>query len=484
MDRYDCIVIGSGPGGYVAAIRAAHLGARVALIECREVGGTCLNRGCIPTKALIASASLWSKLQMASALGIEIDGCRINYSVMLKRKEQVVEEIRTKLTHLIESSGIDIIQGYGRFAPSESEMLKVIKVYASDDRQRALRTLQSPKVIVATGSRPMNIPSFPFDGKKVHSSTSILTISSIPKKIAIIGGGYIGCEFASMFSALGSDVVVIEAMDRLLRSECTRSSELVTAALEDRGVKILTHTRVANIDTSKEDGIGVELEERGTLDAQCALVCVGRSLNSENLGLEHVGLSLDAKGAIPVNDQMETLRDGVYAIGDVTGKWLLAHTASHQGLVAANNAQGRFSRMHYDAIPSVIFTSPEVASVGMTLDKARERGLRAKVSQFPFAALGKAQAAMESEGFAQIVLEEGSERILGAQVVGHEAGALIAEMALAIENELTLECITQTIHAHPTISEVWLEAALVAQDLPLHLPKSSPRPPLKSLKVQ
>lgn len=464
---FQIAVIGSGPGGYVAAIRAAQHGATVALIEARDLGGTCLNRGCIPTKALVASASLWEKIGRAKEFGIEIEKAAINYSKMHERKEQIVQQIRENLKLLVASNQITLIEGFAKFDSAHT-----LKIF--DREGAAQEIIEAEKIIIATGSEPLEIPAFPFDQQRIHCSTSLLQITEKPESIAIVGGGYIGCEFASIFSALGSKVTLIEATDRLINQGCPSTSHALMEAFERAGIQILCNHKVEAMDATK-DCVALkvkDLEGGGDkkIEAEISLVAIGRKFNSDQLQLEKALINPRENGSIPVNKSMQTVIDSIYAIGDVTGQWLLAHTASHQAMLAADHAMGIDSHLNLDTVPSVIFTEPEVASVGMHLEQALERGFRAKAKSFPFAALGKAHAAGHTEGFGQIVVEEGTERILGAQVVGHEAGCLIAEMALAISQELTLDSIHETVHAHPTISEVWLETAFLAKDTPLHLP--------------
>lgn len=466
---FKIAVIGSGPGGYVAAIRAAQRGAKVALIEGRELGGTCLNRGCIPTKALVASANLWEQIRRAQEFGIEIEKAKVNYSKMLSRKNAIVAQIRDNLKTLIASNKITLINGWAKF-----DTANTLKIF--DGKGGAQEIIEAEKIIIATGSEPLEIPAFPFDHERVHCSTSLLEIKEIPQSIAIVGGGYIGCEFASIFSALGTKVTLIEATDRLIGQGCPASSAALRAAFEAGGIEILCNHKLAAIDRSTQKLTlrvqDLEQKKEKELQAEISLIAIGRKFNSGSLQLERALITRRENGSIPVNGSMQTETSHIYAIGDVTGDWLLAHTASHQAMLAADHALGIPYHLKLDTVPSVIFTEPEVASVGLHLEQAIEKGFRAKAKSFPFAALGKAHAAGHTEGFGQIVVEEGTERILGAQVVGHEAGCLIAEMALAISQELTLDSIHETVHAHPTISEVWLETAFLAKNTPLHLPPS------------
>ena len=453
---FDLIVIGAGPGGYPAAIRAAQLGKKVALIEAKEVGGTCLNRGCIPSKTLIAGAELLHQLKRAQEFGIHTGAVTFDYGAMVDRKDKVVAKVRKGLEGLISANKITLIKGFGTFvSPKE--------VQVGDE------TLRSDKIIIATGSEPKKIAAFLCDQKKILDSTAILELRTLPKSLAIIGGGIIGCEFASLFQAFGVKVTVIEMLKSILPMEAPNVSSFLTRVFKDKGIAIETAVAVEKVDTTTS-GIAVGLAGGKTIEAELALVAVGRSMNTSNIGLDKAGVKVDDKGNIPVNDKMETSVAGIYAIGDIASKWWLAHVASHQGLVAASNACGKVAHMNYQAVPSVIFTHPEIGTCGLSLEQAIEQGYDATLGAFPFQALGKAQAALTTEGFAQIVTDKKTGQILGAQVVGHEASSLIAEMAVAIGNELTVECITETIHAHPTVAEVWLEAALVASETPLHLP--------------
>ncbi|MBA3957313.1 MAG: dihydrolipoyl dehydrogenase [Parachlamydiaceae bacterium] len=457
--QFDVVVIGGGPGGYPAAIKAAQNGKKVALVEAKELGGTCLNRGCIPSKALIADAEMYQNAKNGTKLGILSGSVGFNFAQMVKHKNDVVLKMRKSLEGLIASNQITVVKGYGKFiSPKE------IKVMGEENV-----ILQTEKTIIATGSEPRYISAFPFDYKKVHDSTSLLAAQSLPKSIVIIGGGVIGCEFASLYANLDVQVTILEMMPRLIPMEDKGVSEFLRKSFQKKSVVIQTEARVAGIDTT-EKGVSVRLEQGSPVTADIALVAVGRQLNTTDIGLEKAGVLVQDNGVIQVNEQMETNVPGIYAIGDITSnRWWLAHVATHQGVVAASNAIGIPAHMNYRAIPSVIFTNPEIATVGLNLEDALAQGYQATLGAFPFQALGKAQAAFHTDGFAQIVLDKRTGQILGAQVVGYEASTLIAEMTVAIANELTIECIAETIHAHPTMAEAWLEAALVGMGTPLHL---------------
>lgn len=457
--KFDVAILGGGPGGYPAAIRAAQLGKSVALIEAKELGGTCLNRGCIPSKALIAGAEFVGRLKDASVFGVEIPQVNVNFSKLAQHKDQIVKKMRTGLEGLIAANKITLFKGFGQLiSPRE------IKIKGHDNV-----TIEADKIIIATGSEPRNIPAFPFDYEKIHDSTSLLALTTLPKKMLIIGGGVIGCEFASLYAHLGVDVTILELLPRIISTESDDISQALTRAFTKKGIKIETGVTVEKIERN-DKGVEAFVEGGRSFTADCCLVSVGRSLNTKGIGLEKAGVLVQDNGMIQVSDRMETSVDGIYAVGDIASKWWLAHVASHQGLIAADNACGKEARMLYKAIPSVIFTDPEIGSVGLSLEEALKRGYKAKKGAFPFQALGKSQATLQTDGFAQIVIDEKTGEILGAQVIGYEAATLIAQITLALTNELTIEGVAETIHAHPTISEAWGEAAFMAEGLPLHLP--------------
>jgi dihydrolipoamide dehydrogenase len=457
--KFDIAIIGAGPGGYVAAIKASQLGKKVVLIEKEYMGGTCLNVGCIPTKTLIANAHIMQSIKHAADFGITTGPVSFDYSKMKQRKDSVVEKMRKSLEGLVKSNGITIMQGHAEFVSSTE-----LKVRGEENAM-----ISFDKVIIASGSAPLDIPAFPWDHQKVLNSSSILQLTTLPKTLAIVGGGYIGCEFASLYAELGVNVIILEALPMILAHQGKTISDVMTRAFIKKGIDVQTGVFVEGIDDVPE-GVSIRLKGKDPIICDVALIAVGRKIVSEGMALEKTGLNVGDRGVINVNDKMETNVPGIYAIGDVTGKYMLAHVASHQGIVAAANACGKEASMHYEAVPAVIFTSPEVAMVGMTSEQALEAGMTVAIGKFPFQALGKSVASGETEGFAQIITNKQTGQILGAQVIGHDAASLIAEIALAIANELTVDCIADTIHAHPTLPEAWLEAALLATDTPIHLP--------------
>lgn len=457
--KYDVAVIGGGPGGYPAAIKAAQSGRSVALIEAKQLGGTCLNRGCIPSKALIASAEVLHRIKQAEEFGIHVENVSFCFKEMVDRKDRIVQSVRQGLDGLIAANKIRLFRGHGTLVSP-----KRIKVSGEDNAE-----IYAEKIIIATGSEPRSIPAFPFDYERIHDSTSMLELKELPKKLVIIGGGIIGCEFASLYVEFGVDVTILEALPQIIPMESMSVSSALESAFKKQGIKMQTNVFVEKIDRT-ESGVKVFFAGGKTIDADMALVSVGRQLNTSGIGLENAGVLLKENGIVDVDEKMETNVPGIYAVGDIASTWWLAHVASHQGLVAASNACGEPMRMHYNAVPSVIFTNPEIGTVGYTLEQAIERGYRATVGTFPFHALGKSQASFQTEGYAQVVTDRETGQILGAQVVGHEASILVAEMAIVIANEMTVDCVTHTIHAHPTVAEAWMEAAFIANDQPLHLP--------------
>ncbi|MES2273839.1 MAG: dihydrolipoyl dehydrogenase [Chlamydiota bacterium] len=457
--KHDIAVIGSGPGGYVAAIKAAQMGKSVALIEKGPLGGCCLNVGCIPTKTLISNASVLHSIKRSREFGIETGPVLFHYDQMKKRKDGVVAKIRTGLEGLLKSNKITIYRGSAQF-----ESPRHLKIIGQDNLY-----LEAEKIIIATGSIPLEIKAFPCDHERILNSTSILELTHVPKSLAIVGGGYIGCEFASLFAELGVKVTILEALPTLLTAQGPTIAQFMTKTFLARGIDIQTNVSVKSIE-NRGKHVQITLGDGKTMEADLALVSVGRKIYTEGLLLEKAGLKTTEKGVLATDDKMETEVRGIYAIGDVTGKWMLAHVASHQGTIAALNAAGQEAKMHYEAVPAVVFTSPEIATVGLTLEAATAAGYTAVAGTMPFSALGKAQAGLETEGFTQIIADKKTGQILGAIAIGHEASNLIAEMALAIQNELTLESVLQTIHAHPTLAEGWHEAAAIANETPINFP--------------
>jgi len=455
---YDIAVIGAGPGGYVAALKAARLGGKVCVIEKEQVGGTCLNRGCIPTKALLSSSNLVALLRRSLEFGIQTGEINFNFPAMMSRKEKIVNKSVEGVKFLFRHFKVDLITGHGSLL--EPGLLEIRKGNGGSEKIRASR------IIIATGSESLVFPSFNFDGVKVLTSREVLSLQELPPRMVIIGGSVVGCEFACFFSQLGVEVTVLEMLPQILPTEDRTISRQLEAIFKRRGVKIFTRKKVQKIN-SGDSVVEVVLEDGETLTAEKVLVAVGRSLNSTDIGLEKVGVKTE-RGRIVVNEHMETNIPGIYAVGDVTGKILLAHVAFRQGMVAAQNALGKEAVMDYRVTPNCIFTSPEVASVGLTEDKAREQGYEVKLGRFNFAANGKAQSMGEAEGMVKIIADARTGEVLGVHILGPHATDLIAEAALAMSMEATTEEISRTIHAHPTLSEVIMEAAYDVDKMAIH----------------
>ena len=447
--NYDILVVGGGPGGYVAAIRAAQLGARTALIEERELGGTCLNRGCIPTKALVESARAYSTARRGAEFGIVCSDLRPDYARMSQRKDEVCARLRKGVQSLLERSKVEIIVGRGKLADRHT-----VEVSSAGEP----RKVSAHHLILATGSEPAKPASFPFDGKSVLTSDDALRLQEIPKNLLVVGGGYIGVEWASIFGELGARVTIVEMMDQLLpRSDADLAKELFRI-FKKSGIDIHLQTQVKSVKV-QADGVACELSSGKSVVADKVLVAVGRALNSREIGLEAAGVKSE-RGAILIDEHCRTNVPNIYAIGDVTGKIQLAHVASRQGIIAAECAMGHDRKMDYRVVPSCVFTHVEIGSVGMTSAECAAAKIEVKESRFPFMALGKAQAIGETQGWAKIIAEAKTGEVLGVHVIGAHASDLIAEAGLAMAMEATVEEIAHTIHAHPTLPEVFSEAAM------------------------
>jgi len=457
-------ILGAGPGGYVAAIRAAQLGAEVTVIEEGEVGGTCLNWGCIPTKTLIASADLLHKVRNSKNFGLILDGSiSPDIQKIVERKDKVVSTQVKGIRGLFKSWGIRIVRGRGVISSPEK-----ITVTLKDG---SIEYVETEKIIIATGSRPAQIPVFPFDGKKVLSSNHAINPDRIPESLLIVGAGVIGCEFAFIYKEFGSDVTMVEMMPNAVSTEDEEIAAILERELKKNKIKLIKNTRVNNVDLS-DKGVSVGLSGGKVLQVEQVLVSIGRAVNSENIGLEDMGIEKGDRGEIIVDSSMQTNIDGIYAIGDVTGGIMLAHLASKEGTVAAENAMGRETEINYNVIPAAIFTSPEIGSVGLREKQAVEKGLKIKIGRFQVRSLGKAHAIGEISGLFKIIADEETDMILGAHIIGPHASDLIHEVALAMEKGLTAKDIANTIHAHPTLSEGIMEAAEDVHGSAIHSPKN------------
>lgn len=460
MANAKIIIIGGGPGGYVAAIRAAQLGADVTVIEEDKIGGTCLNRGCIPTKAILASVQTLALFERADQLGIEVEKVVPNFSRMMERKNKIVSQLRGGIDYLLKANKVKVIKGKANFLNSHSICIET---------EAGRKELEGEKIIIASGSKPILLPFLDSNHPAVLTSEQALELKEVPESLLIIGAGVIGCEFASIFDPLGTKITMIEMMEQILPTEDKRVAQTMERIFKKRGINIFTSTKLEEITEYREDGITAKLDKGEKIEAEKILICVGRSPRINNMGLEKLSLKTDQKGAILVNKKMETTQQGIYAIGDVVGGYLLAHVASEEGIIAAENATELTSEIDYTSVPSCIFTSPEIGTVGLTPDKAEEKGIEVRIARFPFTACGKAHAIGETDGFVQLIVRESDHKILGGQIVGLHAADLVHEIALAIRWGLTAEQLSSTIHAHPTLSEAIMEAARKAEKKPIHL---------------
>ncbi len=457
-------IIGAGPGGYVAAIRAAQKGAQVTVVEDAEVGGTCLNWGCIPTKTLVATAEALQHSRRADEYGIEIP-CPIGFSLekIRERKNKVVDLQVRGIRSLFKSWGVKLIPGRGSLLTGNA--------VRSVRQDGITQDLKADRIIIATGSRPARIPGFPFDGESVMTSDEAVQLKSVPKSLLIIGAGVIGCEFAFIYRSLGTEVTIVEMQPRALSTEDHDISGIIERELKKAKIKLITGATVDRLEQTGEGGMKTSLSGGQELLCEKVLVSIGRSLNTEGLHLEEVGVRTGKRGEILVNERMETSVPGIYAIGDVTGIMMLAHAASQQGVVAVENALGGDAVMDYASIPSGIFTSPEIGSVGLREHQAAEQGIAIRTGTFLYRALGKAHAMGEITGIFKIIADAVTDRVLGMHICGAHASDLVHEGALAIRMGITARQLGDLVHSHPTLAEGIREAAEDVHGMAIHIPK-------------
>ena len=444
MRQYEVAVLGGGPGGYTAAIRAGQLGKKTVLVEKRDLGGTCLNRGCIPTKALLHSAEAYHQLGSAKSLGITLGEYSFQYKKMARRKDKVVKQLRSGVESLVSGHGADIVRG--------EAVLTGPHTFRVGEEE-----FEAEQLILATGSVPASIPVPGTDKPGVLNSDGVLALEECPESVVIIGGGVIGVEFATLFCDLGKPVTIVEMLPSILYGNDPDVCSTMTGLLQDRGVTIHTGAKVLEI----QDGLTCVFEKEGqtlTAQGQIVILATGRRPETANLGLEAAGVEAQ-RGFVTVDDEMRTNVPHIYAIGDITGKQQLAHVATAQGIVAAHNAAGEHRKMDYSAVPGCIYTTPEIACVGLTEEKAKEAGYQVKAGRFSVMGNGRSLAVACPDGFAKVVADEKTGRILGCHVVAAYATEFISEAVLAIRHGLTVEQLGQTIHAHPTVSEILMDAA-------------------------
>ena len=461
MPHYNTVVIGTGPGGYVAAIRAAQLGLKTAVVEKEELGGTCLNWGCIPTKSWIVTAHLFEQIKRAKEYGIVVGEPQIDWAALVARKNKIVKQLTGGVKQLLSGRQVDIHKGTAKL--TAANRIAIARPDGGTDE------ITTDNVVLATGACAWNPPGWSLDGERVIGSKEALDLTKQPKRIAILGGGVIGCEFACFFAAIGTQVTVIEMLPRLVMAEDEEISSALEREMKKQKITVNLGTKVEDRRDNKDGSLTLTLSGGKTLDVDCVLVATGRRPWSEGLGLDTVGISRADRGKIAVNDRLQTSVPSIYAIGDVTDIKQLAHFASAQGKAAVEIIAGHPSQTNWRAVPAATFTSPEIASVGLTEAEAKAEGRTVKVGRFPFRAHGRNIADGETTGFVKIVGDATTGQLLGTSIFGAKASELIHEPALAIGADLDVASIAQAIHAHPTMMEAIGEAAEDADSLAIHL---------------
>jgi len=465
MPDYDVVVIGAGPGGYVCAIRAAQLGKKTAIVDRQWLGGVCLNVGCIPSKALLRNAEIAYLLRHGGKdFGFEVQGLKLDFSVAVKRSRQVADRLVRGVGFLMKKNKIDVHMGTAVFLDAHT-----VELTAADGGKTVLK---AGDIVIATGASPMLIPGVRADGQNVLTYLEAIVQDHLPTSVIVIGASAIGCEFATLWNSYGVEVTLVEMLPRLAPLEDEEVSRELAKAFTKRGIRVMAGTKVEGIEVV---GAGVKVKVAGaegavTIEAEQALVAIGVKPNTQGLGLEKIGVKTSPRGMIEIDERMATNVAGVWAIGDVTGKLMLAHVASAMGIVAAENIAGaKTVRLDYESMPRAIYSQPQVASFGLTETQARERGLEVKVGRFPFQANGKALGLGDYVGWVKLVTEAKVGEILGAQLVGPEVTELLPELTLARMLELTPAEIARNVHAHPTLSEALMEAAHAAEGHPIHI---------------
>ncbi len=448
--KVDLAVLGGGPGGYVAAIRASKLGLKTAVIEKDNLGGVCLNCGCIPTKTLYHVARALDGIKKAGIFGIDVAPPKLDFEKAMARKNQIIEIQRKALKSYFDKNNIELINGVGEIV---AEGKISVKTSSKQDIE-----VEAKNIIIATGSSASNVEPFDLSEDGIMDNVGILSLKKIPASLLIIGGGVVGSEFANIFSSFGSDVTIIEMLPRILSTEDEAVSEVIHKVFRRKGIKMYTGSKV---ESSKKSGkkFTCTISSGDKVTADKILISVGRKPNSTGIGLEKVGVEVGSKGYIKVDSHLRTNIEGIYAIGDVIGGFQLAHVASEEGKIAVENIAGKVKEMSYDVIPWAIFTTPEIGAVGLNEEQAKEKNIKVCTGIFPFSSSGKAYITGETEGFIKIVTNSETGEILGAQMVGPEASNLVHEVAVAMKGELLIDDLASTVHSHPTLSESVMEAA-------------------------
>ena len=463
-EKFDAIVIGGGPGGYVCAIRLAQLGKKTACVEYRDtLGGTCLNIGCIPSKNLLNLSENFQKAKNFSKVGIEISDIKLNLDKMMKNKDKAVTVLTKGVEFLFKKNKVSYFKGFGSFVSD-----KKIKIKGSDGKESEI---EGENIIIATGSEPSQMPNIKFDEERIVSSTGALSLKKVPKKMIVIGGGYIGLEMGSVWSRLGSEVHVIEFLDHITPGMDKEISNEFMKILKKQNIKFHMSTKVEKI-TKKGENVEIETSnskgEKSSHDCDVALISIGRKAFTDNLNLEKIKLKTDEKGRVKVDKNFKTDKKNIFAIGDVIQGPMLAHKAEEEGIAVAEIIAGQSGHVNYDLIPGVIYTSPEVATIGKTEEQLKKQNISYKIGKFPFMANSRAKAIDEPEGFVKILADNSTDKVLGVHIIGPHAGEMIAEMAVAMEFGASSEDIARTCHAHPTFSEAIKEAALSVDKRQIH----------------
>ncbi len=463
-DKFQAVVIGGGPGGYVCAIRLAQLGLKTACIESRgSLGGTCLNVGCIPSKSLLNLSEEFHNAQSLSNKGIEIGEIKLNLSKMMKNKDKAVTILTKGVEFLLKKNKVTYFKGTGSFKSKNDIVIK--------DNDNKETIIQTENTIIATGSVPVSLPGVEIDEKVIVSSTGALKLEQVPKKMVVVGGGYIGLEMGSVWSRLGSEVHVVEFLDHITPGMDKEISSEFMKILKKQGINFHMQHKVEKIKKNNNNVIVSTLNENGTKkDFECdvVLISVGRKPNTEGLNLQKIGVELDEKKRVKTDKNFKTNQNNIYAIGDVISGPMLAHKAEDEGIAVAENIAGQSGHVNYDTIPGVIYTKPEVASIGKTEEQLKELKINYKIGKFSFMANSRAKAIDDTEGFVKILADEKTDKVLGAHLIGPHAGELIAEIGIAMEFGASSEDIARTCHAHPTFSEAVKEAALSVEKRAIH----------------
>ena len=463
-EKFQVAIIGGGPAGYVCAIRLSQLGFKTACIEAKEtLGGTCLNVGCIPSKSLLNLSENFYKARNFSKLGIEIGDLKLNLEKMMKNKDRAVTVLTKGIEFLFKKNKIAHFKGLG-VLKSKNEVLII-------DENKNEKTIEAEKIIISSGSEPISFPGTKFDEQNIVSSTGALSLKSVPKKLVIIGGGYIGLEMGSVWSRLGSEVHVVEFLDHITPGIDREVSREFMKILQKQGIKFHLETKVSSIKKTKNTVIINSKNKDGKeikFDCDVVLISVGRKPKTTNLNLEKVGVKLNSKKRIEINKNFQTSVKNIYAIGDVVEGPMLAHKAEEEGIAVAEIIAGQYGHVNYDIIPGVIYTSPEVASIGKTEEDLKKNGTKYKIGKFSFMANSRAKAINDTEGFVKLIADEKTDKVLGVHIIGSHAGEMIAEIAIAMEFSASAEDIARTCHAHPTFSEAIKEAALSVDKRQIH----------------